>query len=169
MHKISTLKKRQIDEKYAHWYDTVVQMNQIQEEISLVQWGQQSEFEYFSLKMKEPQKSMYADWPKNYKFTGIELMISLDLGVTERSTYSLLEFFGDIGGLLDFLKLIAAVMIGPVAKLALSMELLTGMFRVVPSKRHDSLNSLLHLQTGTFLDRANKSDQSEVSRPQLLI
>lgn len=81
---------------------------------------------------------MFADWPNNYKFTGIELMISLDLGITERSTYSLLEWFGDIGGLLDFLKLIATVMITPLAKLALRMELLTGLFRIFPSKSDGS-------------------------------
>ena len=39
---------------------------------------------YFNLEMKEPQASMFADWPKSYKFTGIELKFSLDLRLTER-------------------------------------------------------------------------------------
>lgn len=38
--KVSTLKKRMIDETNAHWYDTLVHMHEIQDEISLVQWGQ---------------------------------------------------------------------------------------------------------------------------------
>lgn len=112
---ISTIKKRQIDETSAHWYNTFVEVNQIRDEVSLVSWGQSREYEFYTKDMKEPNKSMFAKWPHKYKFTGIELQLSMDLVLTERSTYSLLEWLGDIGGLLDALKLIAAALINPLA------------------------------------------------------
>ena len=37
--KISKIRKHKIDEISAHWYDTFIQMNQIQDEIRLVSWG----------------------------------------------------------------------------------------------------------------------------------
>ena len=54
MAKFSTLRKRKIDETSAHWYDTFVQLHEIQDESSLLQWGQSKYFEYYSLAMKEP-------------------------------------------------------------------------------------------------------------------
>ena len=83
---------------------------------------------------------MFADWPDKYKFTGIELKFSLDLRLTERSTYSLLEWLGDIGGLFDALKLIAVPLVSPFAKFFLSLELLTRLFRIKPSK-HSLVNA----------------------------
>ena len=38
-----------------------------------------------------------------YKFVSFDLYVSLDSLVTERESYSLLEWLGDIGGLLDAL------------------------------------------------------------------
>lgn len=70
--KFSKIRKHKIDEISAHWYDTFIQMNQIQDETSLVSWGQARDFEYHSIDIKEPKKSMFADWPNKYKFTGIE-------------------------------------------------------------------------------------------------
>lgn len=63
---------------------------------------------------------MLVDQPNQYKFTGIELQFSNDLGSIERSTYSLLKQLKDIGGQLDALKLIAFGMISPIANYFLS-------------------------------------------------
>ena len=38
-----------------------------------------------------------------YKFTSIDLILSSDIIVHERETYSILEWLGDIGGLFDAL------------------------------------------------------------------
>jgi len=42
-------------------------------------------------------------------------MIDLDQQVTERETYSLLEWLGDIGGFLDALKYIGRIIAAPIA------------------------------------------------------
>ena len=165
---ISSIKKRQIDETSAHWYNMFVEVNQIQDEVSLVSWGQSTDYEYYTISMGEPNKSMFATWPNEYKFTGIELQFSLDLGITERSSYSLLEWLGDCGGLLDALKLIAAALINPISRFFLSLELLTGLFRLLPSKRNDLNRSTLHSQTDFQYEVEKNFDRSEPIKPQSL-
>ena len=46
-----------------------------------------------------------ADYPDNYKFTSVDIMTSTTILKTERTTYGLLEAFGDVGGLNEFVKL----------------------------------------------------------------
>jgi len=55
--------------------------------------------------------------------------------VTERSTYSLLEWLGDIGGLFDALHIIGGFIVGPVAGFSLKAQLLHSVFRHVASLR----------------------------------
>ena len=57
--------------------------------------------------------------------------ISHSLTSIERQTYSTLEWFGDVGGLFDGLKLLAAILVSPVATFALRTELLAQAFRNV--------------------------------------
>ena len=45
--------------------------------------------------------------------------MSLDLKIIERSTYSILEWLGDVGGLFDMLCLIGGFLIGPLATYSL--------------------------------------------------
>ena len=56
----------------------------------------------------------------------------------ERSTYSLLEWLGDVGGLFDGLGLIAHLVIGPVATFVLKAEILSLVFREFKHTRSDS-------------------------------
>ena len=72
-------------------------------------------FEFFDLEFKYAKASRYADWPNSYKFTGIDLKYDVDLKVIERSTYSLLDWLGDVGGLYDGLKLIGTALVSPFA------------------------------------------------------
>lgn len=53
--------------------------------------------------------------------------------MTERETYSLLDWLGDIGGLLEALMILSGVFVGPVAAFALKEELLSSIFRYVRS------------------------------------
>ena len=66
--------------------------------------------------------------------------MSLDLKIIERSTYSILEWLGDVGGLFDMLNLIGGVLIGPLAAFSLKMELLTQVFRFLPSLKFAEKN-----------------------------
>ena len=51
--------------------------------------------------------------------------MSPDEIVIERTTYNVLEWLGDVGGLFDALKIIGAVCTSPVAAFYLKVELLT--------------------------------------------
>ena len=53
--------------------------------------------------------------------------------MTERETYSLLDWLGDIGGLLEALMIISGVFVGPVVAFTLKEELLSSIFRYVRS------------------------------------
>ena len=57
--------------------------------------------------------------------------ISHSLTTIERQTYSTLDWAGDIGGLFEALKILAALFVGPVAKLALQTKLLANAFKTV--------------------------------------
>ena len=54
--------------------------------------------------------------------------ISHSLTTIERQTYSTLEWFGDVGGLFECVKLLGAIIVTPFATFALKTELLTKAF-----------------------------------------
>ena len=58
--------------------------------------------------------------------------MSLDQKVIERSTYSVLEWLGDVGGLFDMLKLIGGILMGPISAFNLKATLLKQAFHFVP-------------------------------------
>jgi hypothetical protein len=47
-----------------------------------------------------------ADYPFNYKFTGVDLGVSTIIRKTERTNYDLLMFFSDVGGISAVFSLI---------------------------------------------------------------
>ena len=45
------------------------------------------------------EPSAWNDYPTRYKFIGVEILLNFDLNAYGRNTYSLLQWFGDLGGL----------------------------------------------------------------------
>ena len=73
--------------------------------------------------------------PENkYKITSLWIENSTVFTTYERSTYNLLEWFGDVGGLLEFLILIGSFIALPFATFALNAKLLFLVFGEVKSK-----------------------------------
>lgn len=62
------------------------------------------------------------------KLTSITILMDPDAIAYERQTYSLLDWLGDIGGLLDAFRLIGAFLVGPVASYALQAKLASRIF-----------------------------------------
>jgi hypothetical protein len=62
---------------------------------------------------------MMADYPYNYKFTSVEIGARPTRKVFQRVTYDLLNAFGDVGGVNEFLRLIIVYF---VAGLSLTIE-----------------------------------------------
>ena len=59
------------------------------------------------------------------------MYVSTDMQVTERRAYSILEWLGDVGGLLDALRYIGYYLITPITAFHMHVALLTQSFRIV--------------------------------------
>ena len=84
--------------------------------------------------MGETAPSAFNTWPTKekpvmYKFNSVYLELSQDKTVYERSTYSFLEWLGDVGGLADALRIIGLILVRPFAYFVLKMELLSRVYR----------------------------------------
>ena len=77
-----------------------------------------------------PIASAWTNHPKEYKFTGFELLYDNNVMVTARETYGFLEFAGDLGGLFDALYYVISFIISPLTSIVISSELLMSIFRV---------------------------------------
>ena len=68
--------------------------------------------------------------PSNrYKFTSIEINASMDQKIISRSTYSGLDFLGDLGGLFDAFYVLGSMILAPVSGFALNARLLSNLFQ----------------------------------------
>jgi len=65
-------------------------------------------------------KSSFKRYPDHYKFFGVEINLSQDIENTDRSTLSLLDYLGDLGGLAEFLKLFAGFFLFRLSSLRLN-------------------------------------------------
>ena len=85
---------------------------------------------------------MYRIWPTRdnqriYKFNSYWFELRQEKRITERQTYNMLEWVGDVGGLFDGLVLICRLFVAPLATLTLKLELLKEIFK----SRKDSADS----------------------------
>ena len=62
------------------------------------------------------------------KFTSVEINFQQDQKVTTRQTYGILDWLGDIGGLIDFLFLIFSMILGPYTSFMQKSLLLSKIF-----------------------------------------
>ena len=65
--------------------------------------------------MSYKEKNLPSDarhWPKNLKFMGVSLFNSEVRKVHQRTTYDLLNAFGDVGGIFEFLHILASLLVG---------------------------------------------------------
>ena len=51
------------------------------------------------------QKSAWTDYPDLYKFISIDIQLSLDKTSSDRETMSVLDLFGDVGGVIEIFKM----------------------------------------------------------------
>ena len=118
-----------------NWVQSLVQINELEDESQVLQVGYSEDYTYHEYTHYLPQPSSWNKFPtkedpsRRYKFTSLEINMSLDKLVINRETYSLLDWLGDLGGLFDALKLIAQVIIYPVSSFSLSATLMSKLFR----------------------------------------
>ena len=81
------------------------------------------------------QASSWVDYPTEenptakFKFTSVLFSLNKDVLYTSRSTYSFLDWLGDIGGLVDALFLIGEIFMGPLATYTLQSKLVASIVR----------------------------------------
>ena len=111
------------------------------DEIEYFQLGQSEDDTFVKPFFESSQNSAVATWPTKenpysiYKINGLWIELSPVLTTIERSTYSLLEWFGDVGGLLEALKIIGGSIAAPFAMFALKAKLLFLIFGEVESRQ----------------------------------
>ena len=83
----------------------------------MLQFGLANEIEFYDYKVNPNEVSSWNRYPteedpsRKYKFTSIEFNLSTDLKITSRATYSLLDWLGDMGGLVDAFKLLVSLLL----------------------------------------------------------
>ena len=55
------------------------------------------------------EASAWTDYPKRYKFTGLEILVDFTKVIYSRQTYDTLQFFGDVGGLNEALRFLGSL------------------------------------------------------------
>ena len=119
----------------------------------MVQVGLEDEQDYYSSIFRGNVPSAWNQFPTKekpegrYKYTSVGINFSQDSLLVNRQTYSILDWLGDIGGLLDALYLIGFVFISPLASYAMNSKLLSTLFRYKGSdeslyERTDTWNKL---------------------------
>ena len=109
-------------------------MNELDDETQFVQYGFSDLATYIDVIKDEPGISSWSDdLIKNpggrYKYVSMELNFSQDLHVTTRQTYSLLDWLGDIGGLLDALRYTVQLLMLPYVGYTSKTFLMTRLFQ----------------------------------------
>ena len=108
------------------------------DEVALFQLGQSDDVAYSKPAFDVPAPSSISNWPTKtkqgqYKIQGLWIENSPMFTTYERSTYNVLEWFGDVGGLLEALKLIGSFIALPFATFALKAKLLFLVFGQIES------------------------------------
>ena len=85
------------------------------------------------------------DNPVKYKINSFWVDLSKSLNTIERQTYSILEWTGDVGGLLDGLKLIGGFIIAPIASMALKLKLIQSNTKLAGKRFVCSSSNVYHL------------------------
>ena len=107
----------------------------LNDETQFFQFGYSEDRNFYSYQSTLPVASAWNKFPtledplSRYKFTSVEVNFSPDQQLVTRQTYSILDWLGDMGGLLDALYLIGMIIMSPISNFALKTELLSSMFR----------------------------------------
>ena len=109
--------------------------------------GNSEDYTFHEYSHDLPQPSAWNKFPtkedpsRKYKFTSLELNMSLDKFVINRESYSMLDWLGDLGGLFDALKIICQILVYPVSTFSLQATLMSKLFRQRPSDLSQKMNN----------------------------
>jgi hypothetical protein len=81
----------------------------------------------------------------NYKIAGFSVFRDLDRTLYQRSTYDLLDFFGDIGGIVKSVLLLGGLLIKPIVGMLGTMSMLSTLYYYRDNKETGSVQKFVHL------------------------
>jgi len=82
------------------------------------------------LELGPNEMSSWNSYPDHYKHMGFEIMLSPDIGRNDRETYDLLSYLGDLGGLVEILKLIIGVFVLPFSEMRMSALMTNRLYHI---------------------------------------
>lgn len=137
--RFSEIKTQQFDERTPNYVNVSHLVNSFGDESDVFQYGQEDFDDFIQVDPMLPQASAWNDHPmKNstglYKFTSAHLLLDQRVLQYNRSTYDVLSWLGDIGGLVDCLLLIGRMFLLPMTTFNMHSILLTYLFRLVPRR-----------------------------------
>jgi hypothetical protein len=95
----------------------------------LFNFGIEDEEIFYSITYSAFRPSLMADYPDNYKFTSIDLGVSTSIKKTERTTFDLLQLFGDVGGVNEFAKIVVGTLLSGFAYITGTSLLAKGLYK----------------------------------------
>ena len=125
-----------LDSSKPTWTHMTIEQSQLFDETDWLQFGQMNIENYYDYSFGLPEVSDMKDWPtkenpyKQYKFGAAWVELSTKLNVVARSTYSLLDWLGDIGGLFGMLQLLGGALLGPFTLFNMKVHLLQQLYNV---------------------------------------
>ena len=128
--KNSMLHKLRTNPNQSNWRGAYINRNSLSDEVAFLQYGQKKVFDFNQMSFDSEEPSRHTTWPTKenpgslYKLTSIWLEQGITERIIERKTYSLLEWLGDVGGLVDGLYLITSVLMQPITRYAMRIVLL---------------------------------------------
>jgi hypothetical protein len=126
----------------------------------LIQYGQSTPREYSFLSFTNYlQSSSYNRFPYEYKFLGLEFSLNKDTETTERATYGVLDFLGDIGGLAELLQIAVGWFLFRLSNMRLNALMINRLYHV-SSTDSEMKNLLDRMQTS-----AGKNSNKLIKRP----
>ncbi len=109
-------------------------MNEVADESQTVQLGISEDLMFYQFSHNSPVASSWNKYPtkenpsSRYKFTSVEIILHPDKLVSNRQTYSLLDWLGDMGGLFDALRYTCYWIVSPIASFALQSTIMSKLF-----------------------------------------
>ena len=101
--KVSKIKKRQFNSVNPTFAMGKISIDLIEDETSIINAGQYLERKYMHYQIQENSLSSWTHYPFQYKFMSIEFDLNMDIEYTDRTSYDLLNWMGDVGGVFETL------------------------------------------------------------------
>jgi hypothetical protein len=111
--------------------------------------------------MGRPNASGWTTYPDHYKLISMAIYMSPNAELTQRETYSFLEYLGDVGGLIDMLKICFALFVMSFNSNRVKAILTNRLYHLQLSKRGNESNRALN-NMGKNSDKVEKRNSDEI-------